>query len=273
MKTFLFLTAMLLSCVVYGQTKFLRNYNFDEGGYTLLGIYSKNGPPHGIGDSLGDFYTDDVAVLNQFKNNWVFKKNFSISKCGYDYEIYICKNGITLEKFVLNTACNEIISKKGSFSFNIAEFRQLTPDLKKPVLLLSKLNSLEEARDYIIKIQTDTNVIRTETPEWLHYEGEFSFIYKTEKHFKKSADIEKDLYYEISNEISQNYPNESFELHYYGGPVLKNEGRNKYSASGTQFYIKSNKTLADKFNLYPFGWNRWKSYKPELVIYLKKEKE
>ena len=72
---------MLIIITAFGQKQLLKKYDFDQGGYTLLGVHPNGFFPEDkpdesskLADSLGEFYTDDIGVLNLFKKNWVFKK-------------------------------------------------------------------------------------------------------------------------------------------------------------------------------------------------------
>ena len=84
-------------------------------------------------------------------------------------------------------------------------------------------------------------------PIWLKYEGEFTFDYKCQVKedefcFQKEAQILKDL----TEQIKQAYPNEMFELESVGS-----------SKNTMTVEVKANKSLNDKFALYPLGWRLW----------------
>jgi len=106
MKTIILnITLLLLTVSAFGQTKLLKDYDFDKGGYYLLGATLMN-EGNTLQDSIGDFYTDDVAILNKFKKDWIFKKPGKKYACGYHYTIYICKQGQ-----ILNPSCSPSLSK------------------------------------------------------------------------------------------------------------------------------------------------------------------
>ncbi len=73
-----------LSSLTFGQTQLLKKYNFDEGGYYLAGIRSES-DPNSLADSLGEFYTADITLLNAMKKDWTFKKPSPQYACGYHY--------------------------------------------------------------------------------------------------------------------------------------------------------------------------------------------
>jgi hypothetical protein len=120
---------ILLYSTVRGQTQLLKNYDFNKGGYCLIGMTSEGGP-NKIVDSLGDFYTNDIAVLNAIKKEWTFTKPSPMYSCGYNYLVYIYRNGSELEKFHLNLSCNLIANEKAYFYFKEQQFRMFIKDFK-----------------------------------------------------------------------------------------------------------------------------------------------
>ena len=68
---FTFLFMLFLSGSVSSQTSFLEDYNFEDGGYYLLGTRSVS-DRNRLADSLKEWYTDDISVMNEFKKEWVF---------------------------------------------------------------------------------------------------------------------------------------------------------------------------------------------------------
>lgn len=40
--------------------------------------------------ALGEFYTDNISILNQFKKEWILNVPGKQYACGYNYTIYIC---------------------------------------------------------------------------------------------------------------------------------------------------------------------------------------
>ena len=92
MKIALSITFTFLSLAVLGQTKLLSDYDFEKGGYSILGTFAES-DRNGLKDSIGEFYTDDISILNRFKKEWVFDKPGKKYSCGYHYTVYVCKNG------------------------------------------------------------------------------------------------------------------------------------------------------------------------------------
>jgi hypothetical protein len=117
--------------IVQGQTPLLKNYDFNNGGYYLIGITSEGGK-NSIVDSLGDFYTNDIAVLNAIKKEWIFKKPSPMYSCGYNYTVYIYQYGLELESFNINLNCNIITTNRSYFYFDTQKISKFMPSFKQP---------------------------------------------------------------------------------------------------------------------------------------------
>lgn len=256
MRTITVITISILFTIVsYGQTQLLKDYDFDKGGYTLLGVRSES-DRNGLADTIRDFYTDDIEVLNLFKKKWVFKKPSPQYACGYHYIIAVCKNGLKVESFYINLNCNEIATDKGYFYFDAQKLRMFKDKLKKIVVKKEEFSSLAEARAGRTKILSQKNLIMTETPNWTKYEGEFNFTYTCPKGSRDCLDNQKKLLKQLTEEIKKAYPNELFELKDVGG-----------SKSELFVEVRCNKSLAEEFSLYPLSWKKWEAYWLELRSY------
>ena len=256
------ITFLLLVVTTFGQTQLLKAYDFDKGGYYLLGTFSES-DENSLQDSLGEFYTDDISILNQFKKEWTFTEPGKKYACGYHYNIYICKDGLALESFSINLNCNEIVSDKGYFYFDSQKLRMFYGKLKKPIRKRKSFAEFKEARTYRDSILHNEKLIMSPTPNWAKYEGTFQFEYECE-------DGSKDCNYEyrertlkkIEQEISKEYPNEKFEIYEMGDSLMT-----------ITVEVKCNKTLADKFALFKrdkesyFG--KFKPYRLGLTTYWK----
>ena len=249
-----------MTIVSFGQTQLLKDYNFDKGGYYILGTFSES-DPNGLQDSLGEFYTDNVSVLNQFKKEWVFKKPSPKYACGYHYTVFICKDGLALEHFNINLNCNEITSDKGYFYFDTQKLRMFKGKLNTPYRKAKDFTSLTEARAYRTKALLDSSLIMTPSPDWSKYEGTFQFEYECSKGSKDcNYDNKPKKLKEIETEIKKIFPNDTFELEERGGSL-------------TEIFVevKCNKSLSDKFNLYKRDTNsysgKWTPYRLYLTTY------
>jgi len=260
MRTIIFFQIFLFSTgIAFAKTQILKDYDFNKGGYYLLGVFS--GSDHsGLRDTLGEFYTDDISVLNQFKKEWTFTKPSPFYACGYHYTIYICKNGLVVESFEINLNCNMISTNKGFFYFDAQKLRMFVGKLKKPFMKKETFLSITMARNKRADFFKKDGLIMVETPDWVKYEGEFGFIYKYPKKFGNWVDNEQKMLDQLTKEIKIAYPNEAFVLRGVGG-------------SNDELFvnIKCNKTLAYKFKLYPISWNKWSRYSLYLTSYWTKK--
>lgn len=245
----------LCSSVGFCQTQLLADYNFDKGGYYILGVFNES-DRNGLRDSLGEFYTDSIPILNQFKQEWVFDKPGRKYACGYHYTVYVCKDGLPVEHFSINLNCNEIVSDDGYFYFDTQKLRMFMGKLKKPLVKYEKFDSIPQARARRTEILSEPKLIATFTPDWTKYEGEFNFTYTCPTGSNDCLDNEDTLLQQLTREIQNAYPGEVFELEGAGG-------------SNTELFVNvlCNKSLADKFRLYPLSWKKWTPYKLYLTSY------
>ncbi|MBI5540419.1 MAG: hypothetical protein HY951_10205 [Bacteroidia bacterium] len=248
-----------MTIISFGQTAFFENYNFNNGGYYIIGTYSES-DRNSLKDSLGEFYTNDISILNQFKKDWVFDIPGKQYACGYHYDISVCKNGEIIESFAINLNCSEIVSRKGYFYFDSNKLRKFYGKLKTAYSKTIKFISLTEAREYRAKILLDSTLIMTPSPNWSEFEGEFDFTYKCKEGTTTCLEKEDSLKSVILQEISKTYPEEKFELSDRGGSLTEIDQ-----------IISCNKSLSDKFNLFYrdvegyFG--KWRPYSLSLETY------
>lgn len=262
-KHFLIVGLLLLTSTLFGQTQLLKSYDFDKGGYYLLGLLSES-DRNGLADSLGDFFTDDIKVLQAIKKEWSFKKPSPQYACGYHYNILICKNGVKIESFSINLNCNEIATDRGYFYFETRQLRMFKDNFKKPIRKSENFSSLTEARNYRTKILSEPTLIYTPTPNWTKYEGTFEFTYICPKGSKDCLDNEKKILAQLNVEIAKTYPGEQFELNGRGG-----------SSDELFVEVKSNKSLADKFKLYKrdLEFDEWEPYNFNFSTYWTSEQQ
>jgi hypothetical protein len=129
-KYVLFIALLSTQSMVYAQTQVLKNYDFDKGGYSLIGIRSES-EFNQLAHDLDDFYTDNIEVLNAIKKEWTFKKPTGMYACGYHYYVSVCKNGLELERFAINLSCHEIVANKRHYYFEEQQLGRFKDQLKK----------------------------------------------------------------------------------------------------------------------------------------------
>ena len=183
-----------------GQIQLLKNYHFEKGGYSIIGTRAES-DPNGLADSLGEFYTNDINVLNSFKKEWIFKKPSPQYSCGYHFIVSVCKDGFPIESFDINLNCNVIATDKGYFYFDSRKLRIFKGKLEKPVVKREKFSSVQEARAARNKMLSQRNLIMTYEPSWTKYEGEFNFTYTCRKGTGDCLDQGKKIIKQLTQEI------------------------------------------------------------------------
>ncbi|HEY5746595.1 MAG TPA: hypothetical protein VIU12_11000 [Chryseolinea sp.] len=245
---------LLLTSISYGQTQVLKKYHFEDGGYYLIGLRGKS-DPNVLADSLGNFYTDEIKVLNAIKKAWVFKKPGLAHACGYHYVVSVCRNGLELERFGINLNCNEFFGEAGQsyfyFYFETRQLRKFKDSFKKPFKKTDEFTSVTEARNYRKKILKDPNFIFTYPPDWIKYEGTFRFTYYCTDESQDCYRDQEKLFEKFADEIKLKYPGEPFEFEFRGG-----------SKSQLSVDVLCNKSLEEKFTLYKRNpeLDKWRPY-------------
>ncbi|MFD1605823.1 hypothetical protein ACFSC2_24005 [Flavobacterium artemisiae] len=258
-KTILLIAITFLSICSFAQTQTMKNYDFNKGGYYILGLYSENNK-NALRDSIGEFYTDDIKVLNQFKKVWTFNKPSKKYSCGYHYDIFICKKGQILESYAINLECKVIVTDKGYFYFDTNKLREFYGKLKKPIRQNKIFETVTEGRLYREKMIADEKLIMTPNPNWLEFEGSFRFTYNCKKGTKDCLDEDNKIYNSIVSRVKKQFPHEKFKMKNVGG-----------SWTEIEIEITCNKTLSDQFNFKDLERNeyfgKWEPFKVKLDSY------
>jgi hypothetical protein len=175
-RRFIDLIPLIVFLNSHAQTKLFAKYPFDKGGYAIVGLLSES-DPNDLQKELGEFFSDDIKVLNDFKKAWVFTKKSPMYACGYHYSIQITLNGTILESFEVNLNCNVIATDNGYFYFDTKKLSQFKGYLKRPTKKNHSFNSIDEGKNYITTIKKDKNLLLTFEPIWTKFEGRFTFKY------------------------------------------------------------------------------------------------
>jgi hypothetical protein len=259
MKTIIQIIFLVISSFTFSKTKLLKEFDFNEGGYSILGV-EWGGDENSLLDSIGEFYTEDISILNQIKDEWVFSIPGQGYACGYHYEIFICKNGLVLKSLRVNLNCYEIVTDEGYFYFDSDKLRKFYGKFKRPYRITKTFDELTEARAYRDSILKNEKLIMTESPPWTKYEGEFDFTYKCNENKKTCLRKEKQIIKSIKSEIALKYPNEEFELSNSGGSLTE-----------IIETIYCNKSLSNNFDLYfrnkESYFGQWRPFKLTLTSY------
>lgn len=240
------------------QTQIFKDYNFNEGGYSIVGTYLES-DENFLQDSLGEFYTDDIAILNQFKNTWVFNKPSPKYACGYHYSISLCKNGESIQSFAINLNCNEIVTDDAYFFFPDKLLRQFYGKLTQVYTKQYTFETITEARNKRIELLHDSLILKVSYNNWVDFEGEFDFTFTCPDDCRK---LYSNLDSLIIDSISNMYKNEPFHMYTSGS-----------SLTSRNYTLQCNKSLEEKFDLYPkvtSEYGKWKPFRYEFTIYYKR---
>ncbi len=251
-------------CVKCPTVKVFDKYDFSKGGYYILGIKYMEGDRSRLADSIGEFYTNDIAILNEFKQTWVFRQPSPKYACGYHFKVRLCRNGKTLEDFNININCNEIVhnnsSGSGYYYFDNNKLRRFKGRMKQPSGVSKKFSTAQEARAYYKSIINDSLLILAPEEDWMTSEGMFAFDYKFKEGCKDCYLKDAEYLRLFKQKIQQAYPGEPFTLAEYGG-----------SMEEVTVQVVCNKSLYDKFTLYPIGFYKWRAWDLGYYTYWKKK--
>lgn len=239
-----FAAILSLSANLLGQKAVFGNHQFEDGGYSVVGISLHHGD-HPLQKKLGEFYTDNIQVLNALKKSWVFKRPQKDYACGYHYEIVVLKKGIEVDSFVINLECEQLRLSDASLYFDLKKLDSFANRFKKLYRESQVFESASEARARLASLKNDPEFVYAYPPRWLEYDGEFRFNFKCPADNKRCGSEIEPLRQRLTAEIEAAYPGERFRLEESGG-----------SSNGDVFVrVKSSKSLEEKFTLYD-RWNR-----------------
>lgn len=240
---------------------FFEKYDFQRGNYAVVGLAWRTFD-HPLQEVLSDFYTDDVEVLNELKDKWITGKRAPLFACGYNYLVYVVKEGKEVESFSVNLedGCNTVVTDKGSFWFDPENLSTFSGKLKKAVVEDRNFPSLHEARSYLKSIPKEELLMVLE-PKWGDYDGEFRFEVPCDFGNLDNNLIEKCVA-KTREQIAAKYPDEGFSVEQAGLSMGRNEG-----ASATKSVLvrmKCKKPLYDAFRLFKTS-SAWEDYPASLT--------
>jgi hypothetical protein len=259
---YIFLFFCIANC--YCQVQPLKKFNFNQGGYTLLAIYNES-DPNSLRDSLQEFYIDDISVLNEIKQDWIFTVSSPKYACGYHYEILICKEHKVLQSYAINLNCHEIVTDSGYYYFDSEKLRKYYRYKKRVYSKWMQFDSIQKARDFSHKLSGFNGIIFTPEPNWINYEGSFRFAVSHPMIYDSSWSLDEmvkktNIFLDsITSIVKSAYPGENFELRDAGG-----------SLNEIDFEIFCNKSLEQKFTLFKRGIpHDWEPLELNLTYYSK----
>ncbi|NKI32503.1 hypothetical protein [Croceivirga thetidis] len=250
---------LLLFCFsIHAQDQFyapFENYDLASGDYQFIGSYSFAVNKIPIVDSLKQFYIDDLEALKWIKENWRFNKYLPAYECGYDYNFYLVKNGEVLDSFSLNIECRELVTKIGSFDFDIGLLSYLIGKTKPIIRTYKKFENRKEGLLYLDSINQDSKYLAHKPKTWIEFEGKFEFKFDDFQNFKNAETLISNL----ENKIERNY-GKKFQL-----------DLSQASPDYFNFYLFTTKEIYKAFDLFEIT-REWEPLKKiDLITYWRGE--
>ncbi len=236
---------------IHAQVQLLKKYDFQKGHYYLLGLAARQDPDlkGTAADTLFNFYSDDKALLNEIRKEWIFKERNNLLGCGFTYSVLLCRDGKRVSQFDINLECDEIqMDERSVYYFKQEKLtRYLKRFRKEPGMNRKVFTELSAGRKYLDSMRKAKETIYASGGEWERFEGSFDFSYdfindsEREEHESVVAAIEQ--------KIKRTYPGEPFTIFAYGlGP------------EDMDLRVTCNESLFQKFNLYQRKW-KWEPFK------------
>ena len=229
-------------------------YDFTNGEYKLLGVYSIGSDKNSIVDSLREFYIEDVQILNRIKKEWTFDRRSPAYACGYHYDILLVKDGEVVESFSVNLNCDQIVTEKGSYFFKSELLSGLIGRNKKLRRQYNKFHNRDEGFKFIDSVSIKNEFIAYQANEWLKYEGKFRFRYDSIEDYESFETFMNSISEKLKNEYEDDFQIEGATI----------------SPTYFEFDVYCCKTLYEKFKLFEIT-SQWKDLKVKLTTYWHKE--
>lgn len=181
MHSILIILFVLISGLVSGQSAFSK-YNFESGNYKIFGRKEINTDSK-LALTLGDFYTNDIKTLNDFKNEWNFKSiDDHLCVCNFDYFITIVNSDSIVDEMALSFKCNRAIfdiDKKYCFFFRFDSSEVLKRPFNHLIKEEKKYTDVVSARKFWTKNKESKNIFVPLRAEfyWYIFDGSFEFLF------------------------------------------------------------------------------------------------
>jgi hypothetical protein len=237
----------------FGQHSILEKYDFTKGGYCIFKV------PHDFASrpDAPVAYFNDIPTLLRLQRELSFSEKPSenrIRVCPTESYLYICRNGELAEMFTISTACNQIshapkyYSYDGYFPFEGYKLSKVKHET---------FPDLASARKRWQELKAPSNALYITNVLWDRYEGQFSFYIPVKDDTEKGG---LDYYYE--NLLKSKFPNERITCIGKTYPNNPLEGGKRHLIT-----VWCNKSLFDKFDLFPLEDPGWKYFKLEVTSY------
>lgn len=236
--------------------RILKKYDFQKGGYTLVGLYWKF--EHDILKGIREFYVEDIATLEKIKREWVFYEKSALYECGYHYTIKILKDGEIIENFNINLeeGCNAIVTSRGALVFEQSKLEKFRNNLK-PLLIIHKIfASVEDGRKYITESRKSKNYLYEQEPIWEHFSGFFYFEIEEPctEYFRTKNNVDI-----LQKDFSRTFGENNFIL--TAEHLSVRPGNDKGRICTHTYKVTSDRELFDKFRQYEII-EPWKEFSP-----------
>jgi hypothetical protein len=240
-----------------------KKYNFQSGRYALLVL--ADFPANKLGVN-GDFYIDDIAILEKMKKEFTVagKINRQMDGCNYHssfnhmfyhYNFILLHKGNVKEHFFLNIDSNLLSTGERNYEFDPLSLVKYKQYFKKLMIQNHSFNSLTEAKAHVNKINSNKRFLYyTENKDWKAFDGSFAIEYITPDRNPIGGDTVKNW---IDKQIRTAYPTEPFKLAY---SML-------WNGIEYGFTVECNKSLFDQFSIY--NPNNWKNNTYPMTGYYK----
>lgn len=237
--------------------KLLEGHDFTTGAYVLFGtVWGRE--RHEMQEKLGNFFVEDIALLQEIQRAWVAGGPAPFYACGYHYTVYVLRDRNIVDSFSINleTGCGSVVTGKGSYFFDPRLLVRFADRYRKPVIEEMKYENLGQARRALASLAGNPRLLLQPMPAWRDFDGEFRFMAPCPDHGfddnKVGACLDR-----VRSEISAAHPGEPFSLEETGG-----DGEN------ILVEMKCRKALRLRFELYE-DYFRWRDYEPRMTLYWK----
>ncbi|TQV89654.1 hypothetical protein [Aliikangiella coralliicola] len=230
-----------------------QKYAFKEGGYSVVGTH---GQRHEFHAEMKEFFIENVESLKSIKRDWQLGDDKPLSACGYNYYLNILKDGVKVDEIGLNfeDGCGYAVIDGKSFSFDKSQLLKSKQLMRKVIRKEHKFESLEEARIFMNKQKTNSEIALVSPVKWAEFDGEFRVYANCKSHKHNKGKIDGCIK-ALKKQIREKQPKRKFAITQSGS-----------SKDKVLLTIKGAKELIQLFDKESIVFT-WKDYRPELIAY------
>jgi len=255
----------------FSQKKILEEYDFGNGSYAIYLIDVGEPELKWERDSIGNlweidttrhFYTNELDILNQIKNDWIGDTVSYMYECWYDYFIYLTKADSTILKMRVNLECEELLVDGFPYKITPTIITKFFPHFKRLKKRVFNCDDFQDGRDFWKTVMIDKQFVLKDIskPKWIDFDGDFTFDYIDT--LRQGLSLVQE---QLQKEISEAYPNEDFKIKWGAFQYMERYGGDDYL-----FHLNCNRSLFNKFTLYEKA--EWKEFTDlKITLYWKPE--